>query len=420
MRAASATLAVLVLSGVAVADRYAGPGACAATTCHGSATPRPDSHTSLQNEYVTWSRADRHARAFAVLRTERALRIARLVGMADGNATPATWLARAPRRERCLDCHTLAAAGEPRLDAADGVSCEACHGPAGDWLAAHTEPGVDPGALVPRGMIDTRDPAHAAETCLGCHLGTATRRVDHELLAAGHPTLAFELDTFAVSLPAHWTEHDGNRRWFRGSAWAVGQAVALREGMRLVARELAAPDGPDFSIYECSACHHDVGSGAWRRETIETRRSDGNPTLDLARFALTGALARALDAHDAAALDAALERLARPTGDAPPAAAARDVATVADRLVERARRTPFDCTRARTLFRDVAAHAERLAYGGFAGAQQTAWALDALAVACTGDADTPERERVGRLFGDLTSQAGYDPARFARALQGIR
>ena len=420
MRRALTTLAVLALAATAVGEsRYVGPGACAAPACHGATTPRADGSSTLQNEYVTWSRADRHARAFAVLGTEPALRIARLVGMADRDATAATWLARAPRRERCLDCHTLDVPGEPRLDPTEGVSCEACHGPAGGWLAAHTEPGADPVALAPRGMVDTRDPARTAETCLRCHLGTSARRVDHELLAAGHPTLAFELDTFAARMPAHWREHAGNRRWFRGGAWAIGQAVALREGMRLIAAELAAADGPDFSVDECSACHHDLGTDAWRQQTAHARRTEGTPTLDVARFALAGALARALDASEAAALDASFERLARAGGGSAAPTTARDVVALAERLLERARATPIDCARARTLFRDVAARAETLAYAGFAAAQQTAWALDALAVACTADAETPARRARGRLFDDLSSQGGYDPARFARALAGV-
>jgi hypothetical protein len=250
------------------------------------------------------------------------------------------------------------------------------------------------------------------------------RRVDHELLAAGHPQLAFELDTFAVSMPAHWTEHDGNRRWFRGAAWAIGQAVALREGMRILARDLAAPDGPDFSVYECSSCHHDLGSGAWRRETAHARGTHGTPALDLARFALARSLARALVPSDAIALDGALDRLTPADPDAGASAvrvaAARDVEHIAERLVQHARATPFDCPRARALFRDVAARAEGLAYGGFAAAQQTAWALDALAVACTGDEETPARRSVGRLFDDLTVQGRYDPGHFAHALAGIR
>src|SRR5258708_29908038 len=44
------------------------------------------------------------------------------------------------------------------------------------------------------GMIDTRKLAVRDQVCLTCHLGTTKDQVvDHELIAAGHPDLAFEL-----------------------------------------------------------------------------------------------------------------------------------------------------------------------------------------------------------------------------------
>src|SRR5207244_208402 len=130
-------------------SRYVGPAACSSANCHGSVTPRSDSKTSLQNEYVTWHRSDRHAKAYEALLTERALHIARLLGMADTSATPSSWLARASHPERCLDCHTLNVpeARQPSTSGVkveDGVSCEACHGPAGAWLTGHTERDWEP------------------------------------------------------------------------------------------------------------------------------------------------------------------------------------------------------------------------------------------------------------------------------------
>ena len=54
---------------------------CANSLCHGSASPWKDSHI-LQNEYITWSRVDKHAtRAYGVLMEERSQRIARNLGL---------------------------------------------------------------------------------------------------------------------------------------------------------------------------------------------------------------------------------------------------------------------------------------------------------------------------------------------------
>jgi len=63
--------------------------------------------------------------------------------------------------------------------------------------------------------------------------GDDKRNVDHELIAAGHPDLVFELDTFTAILPPHWriSQDEGG-----GKDWVVGQAVALRESLKRLAR----------------------------------------------------------------------------------------------------------------------------------------------------------------------------------------
>src|SRR5438094_879792 len=76
----SVLLGCLLGLGAARADTrpsYVGAGACSASNCHGSVVPRRDSKLSLQNEYITWYKQDRHAKAYSALSEERALRIAR-------------------------------------------------------------------------------------------------------------------------------------------------------------------------------------------------------------------------------------------------------------------------------------------------------------------------------------------------------
>src|SRR5256886_17403765 len=66
---------------------------CANSLCHGSVQPWKDANV-LQNEYVTWSRVDKHARAYKVLFNEQSARIPRNLGL--GNAAEA---------KVCLACH---------------------------------------------------------------------------------------------------------------------------------------------------------------------------------------------------------------------------------------------------------------------------------------------------------------------------
>ena len=43
-----------------------------------------------------------------------------------------------------------------------------------------------------------RDLPTRARTCLACHMGSGNTVVDHELIAAGHPVLTFELDNLLL------------------------------------------------------------------------------------------------------------------------------------------------------------------------------------------------------------------------------
>ena len=434
----SAALGLLFALGAARADTsppYVGAGACSASNCHGSVVPRRDSKLSLQNEYITWYKQDRHAKAYAALLDERSFKIARRLGMVAGGEA-STWLERAARPERCLECHALnapAAERGPKFDVRDGVSCEVCHGPAGGWIDRHTETGWTPERSIALGMIDTRDPARAAEVCLSCHLGSATRRVDHDLIAAGHPALAFELDTFAASLPAHWTEHEGNGGWFRAGPWMVGQAVALREAARHLTRQVQVAGWPDFAAYDCDACHHALRpESRWRRDR---GGMPGRPPWEESHYAVVSDLVRAVAPDLAGPLDAAvgrLDQLARQSrGGLELGGAAEALATVADQLVLRARRTSLGGEGAERVMRAVLSDAHDLAYDGFRTAQQVAWALDGLADARearsgAAPAGTPAVARVdplrvaiGRLFEELTDQASYDPARFARDMRDV-
>ena len=106
--------------------------------------------------------------------------------------------------QKCLACHALYTTPEQRgraFELADGVSCENCHGPASAWLGPHTTRDWPHEKSVALSMYDTRNVIHRTEKCLECHLGTKNKFVDHEMIAAGHPDLYFELDSFSAVMP---------------------------------------------------------------------------------------------------------------------------------------------------------------------------------------------------------------------------
>src|SRR2546421_13015234 len=77
-------------------SKYIGPGSCAATSCHGSGKPIPDSRI-LQNEYSTWIIRDKHSRAYQALLGDVGERMALILKLG----------AKADEAPNCLAGHRL-------------------------------------------------------------------------------------------------------------------------------------------------------------------------------------------------------------------------------------------------------------------------------------------------------------------------
>ena len=235
---------------------------CANSLCHGSASPWKDSNV-LQNEYITWSRVDKHAtRAYQVLFEERSKRIARNLGLKEP----------AHEAKLCLDCHTYdpppASRGE-RFKLIDGVSCEACHGPAGPWIEVHVAPDATHANNVAHGLYPLNEPVAQAKLCLACHFGNKDKFVTHRMMGAGHPRISFELETFVQTQPAHfvidadWIRRKGS--WDPTRVWAVGQALAANELLDVLVDPKRSRDGlfPELVVFDCHACHHPMSDKRW-------------------------------------------------------------------------------------------------------------------------------------------------------------
>ena len=102
---------------------------------------------------------------------------------------------------------------------------------------------------------------------------TADKAVDHEMIAAGHPDLYFELASFTAAMPRHWNEHAAEDRtkddpFADVRMLAAGQAVQLREQLQRVARNAQGNAWPEFADLDCFACHHNLvaAKDSWRQE----------------------------------------------------------------------------------------------------------------------------------------------------------
>jgi hypothetical protein len=396
---------------------YVGPTACANSLCHGSPVRRRD-YDVLQNEYYTWLNQDRHRRAFEALFDERSAVIASNLRL----ETPAA------EARLCLDCHALAPAPQlqaRRLEVEDGVSCESCHGPASGWLEGHRAAGWTHADSVRAGMTDLRNLEVRAGLCLSCHLGAPGKSVDHDLIAAGHPELAFELDNYSAAMPAHWMpfrdkrERAGLRASHGARAWAVGQVAAFREGLAQLARRARSERWPEFAELACTSCHHSLGGERWRRARYTDR--PGLPRWSPAHWAVLRHLVAAYAPEARAGLDAEVDRLARqtvrfatPTAEVAATAerAGRALAPVAARVDAAA----WDRAQVRRLLLAVAGDSEYLAGADFHAAEQVYLAAHALVAeliaADPGVVASGLTATLERMYQDLRDVEGFDRGRF--------
>ena len=283
-------------------SNYVGPGSCSAVACHGAIRPLPGARI-LQTEYSTWVAMDRHARATEVLGNTVSQRMGRILGV--GNPLQA---------QKCLVCHSLdvPAAARGRNFATEGVSCEACHGPATGWLGYHVQRDARHEVSVQKGMYDTKDVVKRTDKCLTCHLGTAEKFVDHEMIAAGHPDLVFELEAFSAAMPRHWKETTDADTWKPVRTFAVGQLVHFRASLDRLGRRVKGPIWPEYAELDCFACHHSLtrAEDSWRQANgYENRARPGLPQLQVSRYLTARRVVAAWDAQGAQELDGVMAKL---------------------------------------------------------------------------------------------------------------
>jgi len=396
-------VAVALSSAAAEQPKYLGASSCSSSNCHGatSAAAEPARRT-LGNEFATWSVADKHSRAYKALDEPRARRMGEILKISSVSTD-----------KRCTVCHV---AGSPEKTRSDGVACEACHGPAEQWLGSHTQPNSHADSLS-KGMIDTKSLPVRAHTCLGCHLGSGDKVVDHELIGAGHPDLAFDLETFGEAQPSHHRDpkpSPGNTLP-RVRVWAVGQASALAEGMQLLT-EHAAARWPEFSDMECYQCHHDLRADSWRIRRGYAGRTPGSPQINQARIDILRELVAQAAPEQREPLESSLSTLAeamsrRPCDGQAVGQAARQVTKLAAGLAARFDKQDFDAAAARGVVKAIAANILRIANSGVHSAEQATMSLDSLTAAYE-PAGQPEPNTIAALYNYLEHPSAYQPGEF--------
>jgi hypothetical protein len=245
---------------------------CASTSCHGRQSNAARGTSPRGSEYAVWLEHDPHARAARTIQSEKFEKILDgVVGNRDAEVRRETYL-------RCAACHdpqgyAAAPKGTRPVSYRAGFTCESCHGAAEHWLAAHYERDITREQLRELGLVDTKNLLARARQCASCHVGDAERDMNHDMIAAGHPPLRFELSAYHDLIPhKHWSDAERmDTPQFKTQLWAAGQVAAADATLALLesrahraatngrADDIAATSGrapwPEFAEYDCFACH---------------------------------------------------------------------------------------------------------------------------------------------------------------------
>ena len=424
LRACARAVALAALLGAAVAA--ANPGApadamhqgvasCASGICHGSAKPRSATPVQ-QNEYVTWQHFDPHAGAFHALTEPRGREIARRLGIADVTAAP-----------QCLGCHADAAPPAqrgPRFQLDDGIGCESCHGAADRWIASHADtPRVTHADNLRAGLRPLEQPVVRASVCLDCHVGSVGTLATHAMMAAGHPRLSFELDTYTEL----WRTSGGREHYVRDQdyrqrkalpaatdVWIAGLVAQARRQLAIVREDPAPGLLPEFALFNCYSCHRTMGLTRWAARESRPAGSTGALRFDDSVLRLIAAVLAAAGSADATQLPEMVRELqAAPGRDW--AAVQRAAAALDAALAPLAARPPvLSAPQARALLEQLSAAVQRGEYRDYAGAEQVAMGAVVLLEASgqpTGSA------AVEALFASLADDERFDAARFRGLLE---
>ncbi len=398
-----------------------GVAGCAAAACHGGTRP------GERSEYMTWIQRDRHAQAYSVLFNERSQRIARNLSITQPETD-----------KRCLACHSTAPElphGE-QFSKEDGVSCETCHGPAGRWLVPHTRPDWKQKTAAekygPFGMTNTKDLAVRAAVCVRCHIGAPGQEVTHELIAAGHPALLFELDAYTANMPPHWPENSKSQPANGARAWAIGQAVALRQSLELLQSQATSDRWPEFSQFECYACHHQLREKSWRQAVGYGARPPGGPVWSDPQWLIVQRLAASTGKKQNATpeFDSLRVLLVRSNSSASDvAAAAGKAVATATQIIEQVKQQQWDGPRLRKLLSDLAEELDATNLD-YATALHITMALgtvlEAAVSADTGGGEAASiwsqkaKPHLDRLYDGLQVPADFDATKFVQDLKSFR
>lgn len=237
-----------------------GAASCAATACHGGPSVAVAAADAVRgSEYPLFVESDPHSRSWRTLNSPLSIEILTKLGILREGT-----IANSAAYQNCLACHNTDRSLSPdRItpNIAEGVGCESCHGPSEAWYDSHYQgPQSVLASKSERGMVDTKPLLQRARTCTLCHVGAADRDMNHDIIAAGHPALYFDMAVYHDAYPKHWRDPQTDRAEFRAQLWWAGQIAKADAELELLQTRAAKAHSvsvwPEFAQFQCTSCHN--------------------------------------------------------------------------------------------------------------------------------------------------------------------
>jgi hypothetical protein len=265
------------------------------------------------------------------------------------------------------------------------------------------------------------------------------------MIAAGHPDLFFELDSFSAVMPRHWKSPRESApgkpvedaAWAGVRDWSAGQAVQLRAEMerltwRAKGERFDKKDvWPEYAELSCFACHHALvpAKDSWRQEHGFAGRRPGDPAWNSSRYAVFRLLAKQIDSANAEELDRRILEVSGEMSKLNPdrsavAASASSAAPIAQRFAERLAVLQYERAIVLRILQRIPEEAENISLADERAAEQAAMAMDSLYIAYSKDAKPDNaddvRSAINVLFQQLENPSAYNADQFASSLRRIR
>lgn len=287
-------------------DKHLGVASCSTGVCHGKSVEDVKENVKM-TEYRTWLQFDDHSKAYKTLLKPTSKQMAQKLGLKSAHTA-----------KICLDCHADNIPLEKRgkkFQITDGVGCEACHGGAQRWLPDHKEPGATHEKNIGLGLYPSEKSRDRGKLCLSCHLGTKDKFVTHRIMAAGHPRLSFELESFTQNQPAHYKVDDDYEKrkgsissvnmWITGLLFKANAQLQLLQSNQFIQHGLF----PELSFYECHSCHRAMSPSRWPIESASNNLTTGAVRLDDAALVILTTVLGTIPSFNSEELSVAINQL---------------------------------------------------------------------------------------------------------------